>query len=79
MNNRRRKFLGFALAKNFTVSKLPISKPTFYLVTPRTFRLDESIKTAQIYFYCEAQMYILDCQQIWKINYIPSRSTHKNI
>ena len=39
-------------------------------MTRRTFRFGESLKTAQVYFYWQIQMYIFACQQIWKVHHI---------
>ena len=88
MNARRKKFLGFGSAKTITIGIISLISQAqssvflsvyFIHITHRTFRLDETIKAAQIYVCCETLMYIFDCQYIWKITCGTNRSTYKNI
>ena len=76
MVDQQRKCLGFGPTKTIkfgTFSMIShaqscLSQNLFFihLITSRTFKLGKSLRTTQVYFYWSTQMYIFDCQQIWK-------------
>ena len=65
--------------KQLKLSNLALFQRFLSLHLPRTWRLDESLKTTQVYFHLQTQMYIFNCQQMWKIYYISGSSSHKKI